>query len=525
MKSSLITRFISILNNQSIKFRVFVSLISNVFRAGLNFVTILLLARSLSSSGYGDLMFLLGSFVAVRSLMDFGAANAFFTFISQGKNRSDHYVIYFTWLLIQLALLGLFITIICPTKLLDIIWLGHSRYLILLAFVASFLQQQGWQTINQIGESERKTVWNQILGVSIAVVNLLGIILLKFWGILNITNILTFSIIEYIIFFVIAFFALGVNQYLFCRNTDGMEIRDVVSEYIKYCYPLIMTTVVGFLYSYIDTWILQYFGGASQQGLFQVANQFAMISLLATSSVLNIFWKEIATAYEQNDKQKVEYIYFKAMRGLVMFGAVISGFLVPWTNQIIQLFLGESYSNAAPVLMIMFFYPIHQAVGQLTGAFFLSTNQTRIYSITSIITMLVSIPFTYFFQAPVTGYLVSGLGLGAMGLALKIVIINIASVNVCVYIISRLQQWHYDYSHQIYAVVLTSIIGYFSYFCAHLMGNSIFVSSIRFTIMFQGLIASFIYFPSIICLIYYMPGLVGLSRQELKGMVQRVYYR
>lgn len=522
MRSSLITGFINIINNQSIKRRVLISLFSNIVRSGLNFISVLLLARSLSSSGYGDLMFLIGSFVAIRSLMDLGAANAFFTFISQGEKRSIHYILYFSWLIIQFVLLGLFIQILCPASLFEIIWLGHSRYLVLLAFIASFLQQQGWQTINQIGESERKTVWNQIFGVSIAVTNLLGIILLGFFGTLNIINILIFYIIEYSIILIIAFFTLGTNKYLFCPNLGEMKIRSVVPEYIKYCYPLVMITVIGFLYNYIDTWILQYFGGSTQQGLFQIANQVAMISLLATSSVLNIFWKEIAAAYEQNDKEKVQRIYFKAMRGMVMFGAVISGFLVPWTNQIIQLLLGEAYSNAAPILVIMFFYPIHQSMGQLTGAFFFATKQTRIYSIASIIIMLISMPVTYFFQAPSSGYLFPGLGLGALGLALKTVIINIVGVNISVYIISRLQGWNYNYSHQLYAIALTSMVGYISYWGAHLIGSSSYNCSIKMTLLLQGLIGAIIYFPSILLLIYYIPGLAGVSRLEVQTITQRI---
>lgn len=516
------TGFTRILGNESIKIRVFISLFSNVIRSGLNFITVLFLARGLTSTGYGDLMFLVGSFVAVRALMDLGAANAFFTFISQGKDRPCHYFIYLSWLVIQFTLVSLFIAIVCPASLLDILWLGHSRYLILLAFIASFLQQQGWQTINQIAESERKTVWNQIFGGSIAIVNLVGIVLMQFFNILTVTNILTFYIVEYMVLLVVAFFVLGANQYLFCRNTDGASIREIVPGYVKYCCPLVMTTVISFLYSYFDTWILQYFGGSSQQGLFQIANQFAMISLLATSSMLNIFWKEIASAYERNDKQKVQYIYSKAIRGMVMFGAVISGFLAPWTNQIIQMLLGESYIGAVPILAIMFFYPIHQSIGQLTCAFFLATNQTRIYSLTSIIVMLISMPLTYLFQAPASGYLIPGLGLGALGLALKTVVINIASVNISLYVISRLQQWKYDYIHQFIAICSTSIIGYGSYWGAQLLGGSVFVFSFKITLLFQGFIAAIFYFPTIVCLVYYMPEVAGLSRLAMQNTAQQI---
>ncbi|MHC1759635.1 MAG: lipopolysaccharide biosynthesis protein [Negativicutes bacterium] len=521
MKSFNVMGLTSILKNQSIKNRVVVSLLANVGRSVLSFVVLLVLARSLTSSVYGDLRFLIGSFVASRALMDLGAASAFFTFISQGENRPSHYFIYFSWLVIQFVIFGLLIAIICPPSLLDVIWLGHAKYLVLLAFVASFLQQQGWQTIINIAESERKTVWNQIFGNVIALINLLGILHLRYFEILTLENILTLYIVVYSVVFVIAFFVLGADRYFFQHNIDFVRIRGIVPEYTAYCYPLVVITVISFVYAYLDTWILQYFGGSSQQGLYQISNQFASISLLATSSVLTIFWKEIATAYGQNDREKVKIIFYKAMRGLVLFGAVISGFLVPWTNQIISLLLGESYGNAAPILAIMLFYPIHQSIGQLAGTFFFATKRTKIYSITSIIVMMISMPVAYLFLAPTNGYFVSGLGLGALGLALKMVIVNIVGVNISIYIISRLQRWKFDYKHQFYAIALTSSIGYISYWGAQLMPTGIFNFPLSIVLLFQGSIAAIIYLSSIVGIVYYIPEIAGLSRIEANNIARR----
>jgi hypothetical protein len=51
-------------------------------------------------------------------------------------------------------------------------WLGHARQVVVLAFVATFLQQQVWQTVNQIAEASRKTVSVQLLGLGVAVAHL-----------------------------------------------------------------------------------------------------------------------------------------------------------------------------------------------------------------------------------------------------------------------------------------------------------------------------------------------------------------
>ena len=73
----------SVLHSTSVKLRLVVSVGSNALRALISFFTGLLIARALNPAGYGDLMFLLGSFVAIRSLLDMGSSSAFFTFLSQ----------------------------------------------------------------------------------------------------------------------------------------------------------------------------------------------------------------------------------------------------------------------------------------------------------------------------------------------------------------------------------------------------------------------------------------------------------
>ena len=65
----------------------------------------------------------------------------------------------------------------------------------------------------------------------------------------------------------------------------------VFSKYKTYCYPLVLYTIVNFLYSFADNWMLQKFGGAFEQGLYSIGLRFSGFVLLSTTSILNIFWK------------------------------------------------------------------------------------------------------------------------------------------------------------------------------------------------------------------------------------------
>ena len=57
------------------------SLIANLLKAGIGFITGLIVARGLGPEQYGRMMFLLATFMAVRGLLDLGSISAFFTFL------------------------------------------------------------------------------------------------------------------------------------------------------------------------------------------------------------------------------------------------------------------------------------------------------------------------------------------------------------------------------------------------------------------------------------------------------------
>src|SRR3989442_12337592 len=113
------------LNSTSVKTRMLVSIGSNALRAALSFFTGVVIARSLDPSGYGDLMFLLGSFAAIRMLLDMGCSSAFFTFLSRRSRGRRFYLLYFAWLALQVVITVIVVGLLIPSSLLHRIWLGH----------------------------------------------------------------------------------------------------------------------------------------------------------------------------------------------------------------------------------------------------------------------------------------------------------------------------------------------------------------------------------------------------------------
>jgi len=505
----------------SIKIRFAVSVGSNTLRAVIGFASGLLIARALNPAGYGDLMFLLGSFVAIRSVLDMGSSSAFFTFLSQRARARYFYFVYFCWLAFQFFITLLLICLIIPTSIFDRIWLGGDREIVLLAFVAAFFQQQVWQTVGQIGEAMRKTIQIQLMNFAIALFYLVTILLASIYSELSIAKILGILIVQYTVATIFACHVLKDDQAGAVVKTESLG--EIWSDYWKYCKPLVILALLNFAYDFADKWMLQKFGGAAQQGYFQIASQFAAVSLLATTSILSVFWKEIADAWARDDLIRVAMLYRKVSRGLVMLGAMVSGFLLPWSVQIVNTFLGPAYISAWPVLAVMLLYPIHQSMGQIGGTMFLASGQTHRYMFISAAMMLLSILVTYIMLAPSSGTWIHGLEMGALGLACKMVVLGIVSVNIQAWIIARYGGWKFDWIFQVVGIPLTLSFGYLAKMLVGTLWNLEGVSNIE--LMLPFLLAAVIYAMFILLMIWFVPSLVGVEKTEIQNMLKRLKAR
>lgn len=491
---------------------------SNALRALISFATGIFIARALNPAGYGEMTFLLGSFVAIRSLLDLGSASAFFTFLSQRARGQKFYLLYIFWLAFQFAATLALLWLVIPSSLFEKIWLGHEREVVMLAFVSAFLQQQVWQMTGQVGEAMRKTIKVQLMNLTVALIYFAVIFLMATYGQLTVQKIFVILIGLYVVATALAYPILKENHA--DEPIAEESLKEIFLSYWKYCKPLFALALVSFAYDFADKWMLQKFSGAAQQGYFQIASQFAAVSLLATTSILNVFWREIANAWEKQDHARVAMLYSKVSRGLVMLGACLSGLLFPWAEQIVNILLGPAYTNAWPVFAIMLLYPIHQSMGQIGGTMFLASGQTRKYMHISIAVMIFAIPVSYFMLAPETYSVIPGLGLGALGMALKMVVIGIISVNIQAWFIARIGGWKFDWMFQAVGIPLMIIMGFAAKAGAEMLWN---IKNVGITeLMAPVIMATLLYMLMVAVTVWRLPWLIGLDQGDIERILRRV---
>jgi O-antigen/teichoic acid export membrane protein len=448
----------------SIRSRFAASLAANMLRSLLNFLTGLVIARAMGPERYGDLVFLIGSFEAIRQAVAMGTDNAFFTFISRRERGTSFTLAYIGWQLLQLLATLAAVGLLLPAQWFEVLWLGHDRDIVVLACIAVFFQSQAWQTASHIGEARRLTIRVRAIGTAVAAAHLAIVAAAAWLGVLAIPIVLGLLIVEYGAALLAARILLRSNEAAPAAALPW-TLKAWMREYAVYCAPLFFYGAGSFLYEFSNKWLLQRFGGAEQQGLFAVASQFSAACLLATTSMARILWKEAAELHHNGAHAALWELYGSASRMLYGFSAAMGGLLWPWSAAIAGLTLGQAYVDVRLPLAILFLYPAHQSLGQVTQTLFLATGNTLSYFWIGISFMIVSIPVTYLVLAPASAA-VPGLGLGADGMALKTVLLNILFVNVYIWAISRRQAQRMAAGYQFPVLAWSAAAGGAAYWLA-----------------------------------------------------------
>ena len=179
--------------------RISYTLIGNLFRAVISFVTSMFIARELAPENYGRYIFLIGTFVALKQILDFSSSSAFFTFISQRKRSLKFIKIYWAYVALQLLLPLFLIALVIPSDLINTIWKNESKTLIILALIAVFFQSTVWPITVQMAESLRKTYYVQITNVSLVFLHFLVIVSLWYFKLLALPFLFIVITIEWLI--------------------------------------------------------------------------------------------------------------------------------------------------------------------------------------------------------------------------------------------------------------------------------------------------------------------------------------
>jgi O-antigen/teichoic acid export membrane protein len=492
----------------SLRKRYAYKLSANVACMGIGFLIQALIPRGLGPKAYGDFSFIANSFVQWTGFLDMGTSTAFYTKLSQRPRETPLVTFYAGFgVLIAVLLLG-FVAFSMSTPLAGFLWPSQRTYYIFLGAVCGIVTWLA-TVVSQMADAYGVTIRAEVAKTIQKSAALALIVPLYAFKWLDVATVFYYQSI-------VALLLVGHLIYIMrqqgCLRALGSiersEVRGYVAEFFKFCHPLVLATFLGLVAGLFDRWFLQISSGSVQQGFYGLSYQISNICFLFSSAMMPLLAREFSVAFGAHDIPKMAALFRRYGPLLCALSAFFSCFSMVQAHNIVLIYSGSDFTGAVVAVQIMSIFPIYQTYGQLTSSVLYASGQTRLYRDISVVVVLAGLAITWVLVAPFDRM---GLGLGATGLALKVLATTVIGVNVQLYFTTKMLGLSFPrfFGHQVISMALLSGLAWLSNALAAL---AVFGAHRH---LYQFLFSGLVYAAFAVLSIVLAPALVGLKRSEL----------
>ncbi len=487
----------------SLKKRYSIKLISNIINGVMGAILVAIVPKALAPVAYGQFVYLQDFFAKVIGFLDMGTSIAFFTKLSANSKRKELISFYFIYSLTILLILILSISAIIYFRYNSLFLPNIPTKYIYMGLIFGFLV---WfiQILIKISDAYAMTISVEFIKILNKILSLLLLLYLIYFTAFNLDRYFIFHYISLISFIAILIW-LFIKREIFRGIFNKFPIIDISKEFIEYSHPLLVYSIISVLAGIFDIWLLQKVAGSSQTGFYGLAYSISAICFLFTSAMTPIITREFAKSYASNDMENMRRLFFRYIPMLYSISAFLGIFISLQSSNLLNIFTDEKFRDAKLVLTIMALYPIHQTYGQLSGSIFYATNQTKLLRDISFITQPISILLSVIF--------IYILDLGAVGLALKMILAQIIGVNIQLYLNAKFLDFkmkRFIY-HQLYSILFFVIFAYISTKIVSLESN-----------ILEFLISGLLYTILVIIFSFIFPEVFATTREDIRKNLDRI---
>ena len=447
-------------------------LMANLAAVPVYLVMEALLPRALGPATYGNFNFITAQFQQATTFLDMGSSTCLCTALSKRPGEAGLVAFY-----LRVAILVLCLTMLSGLLCLyppigDVILPGVPLWLAPLGAVWAYLTWTG-RILRGMNDAMGITVASEMVRMSFSMLGALVLLGLFLSGLLNLGLLF---IQQYFFLFLPAVgyawvmrrawnidhaaeaklasetntgdvndTAAGINSgkashpltIATLLRLDAGQKQAYIKEFRRYSGPLFTLALGSALALGGERWLLQIFSGSEAQGYFSLGQKVGMACFLFVSAMTPLFMRELSKAHGKNDYAGMGILMDRYAPMLYSVAAVLSAFACVEGDFLTRLFGGEKFIAAGPAVQIMALYPLHQAYGQLAGSVFHASAETRTLRNVSLTFMGFGLVVSYFMLAPADHGIIGGFGLGATGLALKTVGVQVISVCALLWVCSR----------------------------------------------------------------------------------------
>lgn len=482
----------------SLKKRYLSKLIANAISGSLGLFIIALVPKALGPVFYGYFTYMQTFFISVFSFTDLGTSTAFFTKLSA---KPDKYKIISFYGVISLSI---FLLVFVSTSFL--VMINKTEYflpqiprnIVIFGMLFGFLS---WfsQILIKISDAYALTISVESIKVIHKLISLALIYILVKQTDFNLDTYFFFHYFS-IILFIFALSILFYKRGIFKKEllTLDFNFKTYFQEFRLYCTPLVVYTIFSSFVGMFDSWLLQKTAGSAHTGYYGIAFSMVSMSFLFSGAMTPLITREFSKAFEEQNLNKMKEIFSRYIPMLYSVAAFFAVFISFQGDLILNIFGGDEYKNAVPVLTILAFYPIHQTYGQLSGSIFYATEQTTLYKNIGIICHTIGLMLSLI--------LVYAMKLNSMGLALKMVLGQIIGVNLQLYYNTKFLNLKISKFiwHQVYSIAAFSL--------ANIVIRKFYFSD---SVMAQLLVSGVVYILYSCAILVLFPQVFGIEKNML----------
>lgn len=496
----------------TLKKRSFFKFITNLVAFFVGIITQSIVPRSLGPAAYGDFSFLTSFFWQFMGFLNLNSSTVFYSKLSQRQGDRGLVGFYFNFLFLVALILIAFVTLATIFGFNTFIWPQQNWNFIIMGALWAFLTFVVL-ILGDMSDAFGLTVRSELVKMTIRVAGLCAVLLMFWYNLFNLSNYFYYQLLFlfltiFLFFFVLKSRGTPIFKHLFLNRSEFMRY---FKEFAAFCFPLFIFTIFSVVEQMMDRWFLQKFSGSVKQGFYALSYQMSSICFILNSAIIPLVFREQSIHFASNNYEQLKYIFCRATLTLYSITAFFCCFLAIESKNVLQIFGGRAYTGALIPLILMSFYPIHQALAQLNANFFFSTERVKLYRNIGLVTTFVGLVMIFFLLGPKRW---GGLQAGATGLAVKMVILQLLSANVQLWINIKFLKLPFR-RFLLHQIAIISIFTVMALICSHLSGyimpNTNFIGSFMVAGIFYSLLAAILF--------VFKPEIFSFKRSDVTGLL------
>lgn len=198
---------------------------------------------------------------------------------------------------------------------------------------------------------------------------------------------------------------------------------------IKFSYPLYISSILGYVASWVDQLFILIYGGEATLGVYGWAVKAAIIPSLIISSIITSLFPQLSELYTRYGRDTLRRAFTTSSRYAVLVGFPMFVGLAALANPAMAIFAGPEYSEAAIPLTIICLSMLFPTLGIAISSMLMAIERTKTESI---------VTFASIFSNTIVSYIgLAYLNLGMVGAALARLIASCVSFGLGVYALKR----------------------------------------------------------------------------------------